>query len=79
MKEFHCIVSENGRVAIPSTIRKELNINSGDEVIISLNENKEIIMHTTKQSLKKLQEIFKSKGKENLVDELISMRRKEDI
>jgi AbrB family looped-hinge helix DNA binding protein len=77
--EYNATLSENGRIVIPATIRKELDLGIGDELIISLSNDNDIILHSPKQSLQKLQNIFKSKHKNNLSDELINMRRKEEI
>jgi AbrB family looped-hinge helix DNA binding protein len=79
MLEFNTIISDNGRVVIPASIRKELQLKSGDELIVTLSNEKDIIFHSPRQSLQKLQNIFKSKNKKNLVDEFINMRRKEEI
>ncbi len=79
MLEFNTIISNNGRVVIPASIRKELQLKSGDELIVTLSDEKDIIFHSPRQSLQKLQNIFKSKNKKNLVDEFINMRRKEEI
>ncbi|MFT6077393.1 MAG: AbrB family looped-hinge helix DNA binding protein [Rickettsiales bacterium] len=77
--EYNATISENGRIVIPAIIRKELDLGIGDELIISLSNDNDIILHSPKQSLQKLQNIFKSKHKNNLSDELINMRRKEEI
>lgn len=79
MREYNITVSENGRIVIPAIFRKELNINPGDEVILSLSPERDIIVHSPKQSLQKLQTLFAAKQKGNLVDELIEMRRNEEI
>jgi AbrB family looped-hinge helix DNA binding protein len=71
-------IGEGGRIVIPSSFRKNLKIDTGDEVVISLDSN--IISITTpKYSLSQLQNGVKSsmkgQSKTSLVDELISMRR----
>lgn len=78
MIEQNVIVSENGRIIIPAIFRKELNIKSGDELILRLSPDNEIIIHSPRQSLKKLQDFAVKKNKTNLVDVLIDMRRKEN-
>ena len=78
MIEQNVIVSENGRIIIPAIFRKELNIKSGDELILRLSPDNEIIIHSTRQSLQKLQDFAVKKNKTNLVDVLIDMRRKEN-
>jgi AbrB family looped-hinge helix DNA binding protein len=79
MQEFHTTISENGRVTIPATIRKELNLKSGADLIIKISPENDIILHSPKQSLQRLQGMFKAKKKTGLVEELIEMRRKEKI
>ena len=78
MKEFNVVVGENGRMIIPALFRKQLNLKAGDEVIVKLSNDNDIIVHSPKQSLKKLQELFKNTSG-SFVDELFEMRRKEEI
>ena len=78
MIEQNVIVSENGRIIIPAIFRKELNIKSGDELILRLSPDNEIIIHSPRQSLQKLQELFKNKSG-SFVEKLFEMRRKEEI
>ena len=79
MQEFHTTINENGRITIPATIRKELNLRTGSDLIIKISPENDIVLHSPKQSLQRLQTIFKSKKKSNLAQELIEMRRKEKI
>ena len=80
MREFNVTVGENGRMIIPAMFRKQLDLKAGDEVMVKLSQDNDIIIHTPKQSLKKLQELIKNKGSnESLVDALFEMRRKEEI
>jgi len=77
--EQHVTVSENGRIIIPASIRKELNIKSGDELILRLSPNNEIVINSPKQSLQKIQNLIAKKNKTNLVEALLDIRRKEKI
>ena len=80
MRQFNVTVGENGRMIIPAMFRKQLDLKAGDEVMVKLSQDNDIIIHTPKQSLKKLQELIKNKGSnESLVDALFEMRRKEEI
>lgn len=79
MREQNVIVSENGRIIIPSIFRKELSIKPGDELILSLSPDNDIVVHSPRQSLQKLQNLAASKHKNSLVDAVIEMRRKEEI
>ena len=76
MQEFHVTINENGRLVIPAPIRKELNIQKGDELVINLSDDNDIRIQTVKNSLKNLQNILTAK-KLPLSQELIKMRRNE--
>ena len=78
MRAFNVTIGENGRMIIPAMFRKQLNIKPGDEVIMSISADNDIIVHSPKQSLHQLQQLFK-KGKESFVDSLLEIRKKEDI
>jgi len=75
MHRFHTKVSGNGRVIIPACIRKELDIKSGDEVIISKMDDGNIKISTAKHALKKLQEMVA--GKNIGTAQLFEMRKSE--
>lgn len=79
MREQNVTVSDNGRIVLPVIFRKQLNINPGDELILSLSPDNDIIVHSPKQSLQKLQDLVARKHKTGLVDAVIEMRRKEEI
>jgi AbrB family looped-hinge helix DNA binding protein len=79
MREQNVTVSDNGRIVLPVMFRKQLNINPGDELILSVSPDNDIIVHSPTQSLQKLQDLVAKKHKTNLVETLIEMRRKEEI
>jgi AbrB family looped-hinge helix DNA binding protein len=79
MKEFKATLGENGRLIVPALIRKNLELKAGDQLIIRLLDDNSISVHSPKHSLKKLQNLVRSKGEGNLVDSLIEMRRQEEI
>jgi hypothetical protein len=81
MREFNVVVGENGRMIIPALLRRTLDLKAGDEVVVRLSADNNIVIHSPKQSLKKLQELFRSKGNndKSFVDSLIEMRRNEEI
>ena len=81
MREERYIVTigENGRMIIPAAFRKQLNLKAGEEVTVKLNADNDIIVHSPRQSLKKLQDLVAKKNKKNLVEALIKMRRNEEI
>ena len=78
MREFNVTVGENGRMIIPAIFRKQLNLKAGDELVVKLSPDNDIVIHSPKQSLKKLQELFKS-STDSFVEELLETRRKEEI
>ena len=74
-------LGEGGRVIIPSTFRQSLQLSTGDDIILHMQEDK-IYITTPDQALQKLQQKVKeynntSEKPISLVDELISMRRLE--
>ncbi len=78
MREFNVTVGENGRMIIPVLFRKQLNLKPGDEVVVKLSEDNDIIVHSPKQSLQKLQKLFKNSSG-SFVNDLLDMRKKEEI
>ncbi len=78
MREFNVTVGENGRMIIPVMFRKQLNLKPGDEVVVKLSADNDIIIHSPKQSLQKLQKLFKNSSG-SFVNDLFEMRKKEGI
>jgi len=78
MLEARSIITEGGRIVIPSFMRKELNLNVGEEVIIKL-EAGELHISTLKQAIKNAQAFVRRYNKHNisLKDALIASRRNE--
>ncbi len=69
-------VNENGRLVIPASFRKALEINPGDEVILRL-EDDELRITTLKHRIARAQRNVRKYVKPgvSLVDELIAERR----
>ena len=69
-------VNENGRVVIPSSYRKALEIKAGDEVILRM-EDGELRITTMKRRLERAQRRVRQYVKPgvSLADELIAERR----
>ncbi len=70
-------ITEGGRIVIPAEYRRNLNLNIGDDLILSL-EAGEIRIIPRKEALRRAQEIvhrYSSSG--SLADELIAERREE--
>jgi AbrB family looped-hinge helix DNA binding protein len=76
LNESHARVNENGRVVIPASFRRALGIQSGDTVVLRI-ENNELRITTLQQRLAKAQQLVRKhvKGNTSLTDELIAERR----
>src|SRR5215470_346358 len=74
--ETRARINENGRLVIPASFRRALDINAGDELVLRL-EDDELRISTLKRRLDRAQRLVKRhlKTGESLVDELISERR----
>jgi len=75
--EYKVTVGENGRLILPIKIREQLNLLTGDQVMLVLSEGLKVI--PIKDKVRELQAMIKSRNPENisLVDSLIESRRKE--
>jgi AbrB family looped-hinge helix DNA binding protein len=75
MQECTIAIGQNGRIVIPTAIRKALNLQEGQRLFLRL-ENESIIMEKPTDIVKKLQNRFR-KIPVSLADELIQERRQE--
>ncbi|MCA2643684.1 MULTISPECIES: AbrB/MazE/SpoVT family DNA-binding domain-containing protein [unclassified Microcystis] len=67
-----------GRLTLPQEIQQILNLESGDRLILTLEDNGTLQLVSLKQQVKKLRGFLKDKSPDrNLVDELIQERRQE--
>ena len=71
-------ISNGGRIVIPVAYRKELGINPGDDVVLTLEEG-EIRLITARQAIKRAQKMVRRYVPEDmsLSEELIQERREE--
>ncbi len=71
-------VTQGGRIVIPAEMRKQLGIEIGEEVNLTL-EDDMVKISTQKIALRRIQKAVKLFGKKDhsIVDELIAERRKE--
>lgn len=81
MKAVRTKLGKGGRIIIPTTFRHTLHLETGDDVILHM-EDGLIYLTTAEQSLQKLQNKVKTyihtTGQHiSLADELITMRRNE--
>ncbi len=72
------VVSPEGRIVIPASVRKALGIEPGTRVTFSLEDGYCVRITTQRRALAKLQGIFEGAADgRSLVDELIAERRAE--
>lgn len=71
-------ICNGGRLVIPVAYRKELGINPGDDVVLTLEEG-EIRLITARQAIKRAQKLVRRYVSEDmsLSEELIQERREE--
>ena len=77
MEETRVRVNENGRVVIPASFRHALGINTGDEVVLRV-EDDELRITTMKHRIERARRLIRRhiKPGKSLVDDLIAGRRK---
>jgi AbrB family looped-hinge helix DNA binding protein len=75
-EEARARVNENGRVVIPSSFRKMLGIEIGDEVVLRI-EDEELRITTQQRRIERAQRRARERLKRgtSLVDELLAERR----
>ena len=78
MSKIKTKMSNSGRVVIPAAYRRELGINPGDDVVLTL-EDGEIRLVTAQQAIRRAQKMVRHYVAEDisLSNELIQERRKE--
>ncbi|HJK86937.1 MAG TPA: AbrB/MazE/SpoVT family DNA-binding domain-containing protein [Candidatus Megaira endosymbiont of Nemacystus decipiens] len=77
MKALKSYIDNNGRLAIPSKIRKTLHLNKGDEVSLKYSDS-ELIISTFHSNIEKARNILDKYENLDLQKELTLMR-KEDV
>jgi bifunctional DNA-binding transcriptional regulator/antitoxin component of YhaV-PrlF toxin-antitoxin module len=71
-------IEPEGRLTLPQEIQQILNLESGDRLILALEDSGKLQLVSLKQQVKKLRGFLKDKSPDrNLVDELIQERRQE--
>ena len=71
-------IEPEGRLTLPQEIQQILNWESGDRLILTLEDSGKLQLVSLKQKVKKLRGLLKDKSPDrNLVDELIQERRQE--
>jgi AbrB family looped-hinge helix DNA binding protein len=76
VKERRTRIDENGRVVIPASFRHALGMQSGDTVVLRLEDN-ELLITALRQRVVKAQQLVRKHvaPTTSLVDELIAERR----
>lgn len=74
MKLLKSYIDSNGRLAIPSKIRKKLHLNKGDEVSLKYS-NSELIISTYRSNIEKARNILLKYSNLDLQKELTMMRK----
>ena len=79
MIPYHTKLGADGRIVIPAQCRQALKLSPGEEIIINV-ENEEAVMYSVEHAIKRAQAKVKqhTKGKVNLSQMLINMRRAEE-
>ena len=71
-------IETEGRLTLPQEIQQILNLESGDRLILTLEDSGKLQLVSLKQQIKKLRGLLKDKSPDrNLVDELIQERSQE--
>lgn len=76
-EDSHARINENGRVVIPASFRRALDIRPGETLVLRV-EDQELRITTLRQRLAKAQQLVRKRvaPTTSLVDELISERRR---
>jgi len=71
-------IAEGGRIVIPAAMRKTLNLEIGDEVILRVREGELVVMGRA-EALRSARQLVRQKVKSgvSLVDELLQDRRRD--
>jgi AbrB family looped-hinge helix DNA binding protein len=71
-------IEPEGRLTLPKEIQERLNLESGDRLILTLQDNGKLQLVSLKQQVKKIRGLLKDKSPDiNLVNEFIQERRLE--
>ncbi|KIE06278.1 hypothetical protein NF27_AK00100 [Candidatus Jidaibacter acanthamoeba] len=79
MADFRTEVDRSGRILIPLELRREINVNTGDTLVLRKIDN-EIKLLKYQDVIREIQSFFASRKKEgiSMTDEIIKMRREEN-
>ncbi|WP_053332747.1 AbrB/MazE/SpoVT family DNA-binding domain-containing protein [Candidatus Jidaibacter acanthamoebae] len=79
MADFRTEVDRSGRILIPLELRREINVNTGDTLVLRKIDN-EIKLLKYQDVIREIQSFFASRKKEgiSMTDEIIRIRREEN-
>ena len=76
--ESKALINDGGRILIPANIRKALNLNIGDELLLKVEED-EIHMVPLSKAVQQAQDLIRQYNKNGLkLTDILSELRKED-
>jgi AbrB family looped-hinge helix DNA binding protein len=74
---YHVMLDSNGRISIPKNMRKQINLQTGDGLVLSL-VGDEIHINTIDKKINDARNLVKKYCADaNLVEDLLSMRKEE--
>jgi len=74
MQETIIKIGEGGRIIIPASYRKAMDINQGDELVIRIH-NGELRLFQQTEALKRIRTTLKKKTKKNYTEDFLSFRK----
>jgi AbrB family looped-hinge helix DNA binding protein len=76
---YHVTVAERGRLVLPAELREKLNIEDGDRLSLTLEDDGAVTLQTREVALERFTGMFKHLAKPGRLasDELIAQRRRE--
>jgi AbrB family looped-hinge helix DNA binding protein len=78
LEQYTVNLAETGELVIPETVRKQLNLQPGDSLTLTLENDGSLRLFSLRKSVQKIQGIFKDIAPGiSLADELIQERREE--
>ncbi|WP_254568136.1 AbrB/MazE/SpoVT family DNA-binding domain-containing protein [Oscillatoria sp. HE19RPO] len=78
LEQYTVNLAETGKLVIPETVRKQLNLQPGDSLTLTVENDGSLRLLSLRKSVQKIQGIFKDIAPGiSLADELIQERREE--
>ena len=76
---YKCNIGQNGRILLPAKLRKRFNLNIGDQIILT-EENNTLAIRSLNTNIQYVQDFIKSHNvnKMSLVDSLLEDRKNDE-